>query len=167
MFNSSFPFLFSLLLLTSAGCSGQGVDTSSATKKSVPLWGDAPFRRPSCIKGIHLTSWYAGNKKARAKIDNLLAETELNTVVIGVKEIEGDVFLPGLKIEFSTNTQRLSPILKGAGHIYDCTNCGVQRLPVASGKTRMGHPFFHPFAEGCSETLSAGHLGGRQRSHLG
>jgi hypothetical protein len=58
-----------------------------------PLWGDYSHGRPTCVKGIHLTSWYAGSKKGRAKFEKLFAETELNTAVIDVKEVEGDVYL--------------------------------------------------------------------------
>ncbi len=97
--------LVSLCLLFSfgsLGCSESKVDpsTSSVTGNPSPLlWGDFPRERPSCVKGIHLTSWMAGNKKERARFDKLLAETELNTVVIDVKEIEGEVYIPGVKLD--------------------------------------------------------------------
>src|ERR1044071_8439710 len=94
IFKSSIWFLAGFLFFAGAGCSKAGVDNSTASKNEIPLWGDAPFRKPACIKGVHLTAWYAGNKKARAKIDKLLAETEINTVVIAIKEIQGDVYIP-------------------------------------------------------------------------
>lgn len=53
--------------------------------------------KPAHVKGVHVTSWVAGDLKKRAVIDNLLAETELNTVVIDIKETEGQVYLPGFK----------------------------------------------------------------------
>lgn len=96
-------FILTMLLFSAIGCSDQSVQNSTSTKE-IPLWGDAPFRRPACVKGVHLTCWFAGNKKARAKIDELLADTELNTVVIAVKEIQGDVYIPGVKTSFSTNS---------------------------------------------------------------
>lgn len=63
------------------------------------MWGDAPHTRPSCVRGIHLTSWYTGSKKGRAKLEALLAETELNTAVIDIKESEGDLYIPGVPLD--------------------------------------------------------------------
>jgi hypothetical protein len=100
----SFLSLFTVLLFCAAGCSSENVENSTAPKKEIPLWGDAPFTRPACIKGVHLTAWFAGNKKARGKIDQLLADTELNTVVIAVKEIQGDVYIPIPGIGYSSRT---------------------------------------------------------------
>lgn len=97
----SLAILAGFLFFSSAGCSEPSVSTSSATP-STPLWEEAPNSKPSCIKGVHLTAWYAGNKKARAKIETLLKETELNTVVIAVKEVQGDVYIPGVRIDGST-----------------------------------------------------------------
>jgi len=51
------------------------------------------------VKGIHLTSWTTGSKKARKKFESLFAETELNTAVIDIKEINGEVYLPGVLID--------------------------------------------------------------------
>ncbi len=88
-----------VLSLVSAGCSESSVSKSSGTTDQNALWGDAPYQRPTCVKGIHLTAWYTGNKKARVKFEKLLADTELNTVVIDVKETEGDVFIPGVTLD--------------------------------------------------------------------
>lgn len=41
------------------------------------------------VKGIHITSWVAGTKKQFEKIIELIRETELNTVVIDIKEVDG------------------------------------------------------------------------------
>lgn len=53
-------------------------------------------KMPEHVRGIHLTSWVAGSKKARQRIDSLLNETELNTVVIAIKEHDGEVYIPGV-----------------------------------------------------------------------
>ncbi len=100
------PALFLLaltLLLASPGCSETTVETSTKAVEKVPLWGDAPNTRPACIKGIHLTSWYTGSKKGRETFEKLLAETELNTVVIDIKESEGDVYIPGISLDGKPN----------------------------------------------------------------
>jgi hypothetical protein len=88
-----------LALFSTPGCSETTVETSTTSVSSVPLWGDAPFERPSCVKGIHLTAWITGSKKARARFEKLFEETELNTAVIDIKEIEGDVYIPGITLD--------------------------------------------------------------------
>ena len=54
--------------------------------------------RPKYVRGIHLTAWVTGSPKMRAAIDTLIDETELNTVVIDIKEYEGEVYIPGVKL---------------------------------------------------------------------
>jgi len=55
-----------------------------------------PLRPAKYIRGIHLTSWIAGSLKHRAYIDDLLTNTEVNTLVIDIKEYEGEVYIPGV-----------------------------------------------------------------------
>jgi len=96
----------------SPGCSQSDSTPSSSTSTATPLWGDFPNARPSCVKGIHLTAWYTATKKGREQFEKLLADTELNTVVIDVKESEGDVYVPGVKIDGKENFVRAIPDLK-------------------------------------------------------
>jgi hypothetical protein len=46
---------------------------------------------PSVIKGIYLTGWTAGSSVAMQKIINLIKNTELNAVVIDIKDYSGYV----------------------------------------------------------------------------
>ncbi len=46
---------------------------------------------PSQVKGVHLTTRAAASSFHKARIDDLLDTTELNTVVIDVKEIDGEI----------------------------------------------------------------------------
>src|SRR5581483_6255948 len=43
-------------------------------------------QKPAAVHGIHLTAWGAGSKRMRVRIDDILDHTEINTVVIAVKE---------------------------------------------------------------------------------
>lgn len=86
-----------LLTLVSPGCTEQ--PTVIPSTQTTPLWGDYPHQRPSCVRGIHLTAWYVGSKKGRENFEKLLAETELNTAVIDIKESEGEVYIPGVKLD--------------------------------------------------------------------
>jgi len=54
------------------------------------------IKRPYFVRGIHLSAWAAGSAKLRARAFNLLRETELNTVVIALKEYDGEVYIPGV-----------------------------------------------------------------------
>ena len=65
----------------------------SLKKSSLP----ARPKKPKYVRGIHLTSWVAGSAKGRERIDKLLDETEINTVVIDIKEMQGEVYIPGVK----------------------------------------------------------------------
>lgn len=55
--------------------------------------------QPSAVinaKGLHLTSFILGSAKRKIYIDSLLEDTELNTVVIDVKEIDGAIGIKGM-----------------------------------------------------------------------
>jgi hypothetical protein len=52
--------------------------------------------RPKYVRGIHLTSWITGSLKHRPYIDDLLTNTEINMLVIDIKEYEGEVYVPGV-----------------------------------------------------------------------
>lgn len=43
------------------------------------------------VKGIHVTSWVAGSSKLRHNVFKLIDETELNTIVIDLKESDGRI----------------------------------------------------------------------------
>jgi hypothetical protein len=53
--------------------------------------------KPKYVRGIHMTAWLAGSMKGRERIYKLLEETEINTVVIDIKEMQGEVYIPGVK----------------------------------------------------------------------
>ncbi len=51
---------------------------------------------PGPIRGVHLTAWTAGSRKARRRYIDYLHKAGLNTVVVAVKEYDGRVFIPGI-----------------------------------------------------------------------
>jgi len=62
----------------------------------------APIKKyPPYIKGVYLTSWTAADSKKMAHFLSLIKETELNAVVIDIKEVDGkvvfDTIIPNLK----------------------------------------------------------------------
>ncbi len=58
---------------------------------------------PQAVKGIYMTSWVAGVKKMRDRVVKLIDDTEVNSVVIDVKDYSGtvafEVYDPVLKDE--------------------------------------------------------------------
>lgn len=49
------------------------------------------------IRGIHLTSWVAGNEKLRRKIIEKIPNSVINAVAIAIKEKDGKVYIPGIE----------------------------------------------------------------------
>lgn len=70
-------------------------DKGSVAVSSAPV--TVKMQKPKYVRGIHVTSWVAGSPKLRAALDKLMDETELNTMVIDIKEYEGEVYIPGVK----------------------------------------------------------------------
>lgn len=67
------------------------VPAPAAAQPAAPV---APSR-PKYVRGLHYTAWVTGSTKLRNNLDQLLKDTELNTVCIDIKEYEGEVYLPG------------------------------------------------------------------------
>jgi hypothetical protein len=63
-----------------------------ATTASIPTH----VAKPKYVRGIHLSGWAAGSKKLRVRYEKIFKETEINTVVIAVKEASGEVFIKGI-----------------------------------------------------------------------
>jgi len=49
---------------------------------------------PDIVKGVYITSWTASDETLRNKIVNLIDETELNTIVIDIKDYSGKLVFP-------------------------------------------------------------------------
>lgn len=47
-------------------------------------------------RGVHLTAWAAGSPKALRSFLERIQNTSINTIVVPVKEFEGEVYIPGL-----------------------------------------------------------------------
>lgn len=91
-----------LLLVVSAGLLWLG---RQIVADGVPPENDAvpvkkivrrEIKKPMFVRGAHLSAWAAGSKSSRARIDKLFDETELNHVVVAIKEYNGDVYIAGV-----------------------------------------------------------------------
>jgi len=73
-----------------------GTSTSATTSSEIETPKEKPFvathvSLPSQVKGIYMTACVAGTPSFRDKLVKLIEETELNTVVIDVKDYSGTV----------------------------------------------------------------------------
>src|SRR5438105_2851958 len=48
------------------------------------------------IHTLHVTCWQAGSTKYRRYLDNLFKTTVVNSVTIDIKELQGEVYIPGV-----------------------------------------------------------------------
>jgi len=48
------------------------------------------------VRGIHLSSWGAGSRKLRGELIRKINDSVINAVVIAVKEVDGQVYIPGV-----------------------------------------------------------------------
>ena len=88
---------------TQTASAGDAVGTSETTKDA-PV--EIPFvathiATPKPLKAIYMSSWVAATPSLRAKLVNLITTTELNAVVIDIKDATG-------KIAFLTKDQTLT-----------------------------------------------------------
>lgn len=84
--------------------------TVTTSSNTVAMIGRLP--KPKYVRGIHLTAWAAGSSIYRARIQKIIQNTEINTVVIAVKEYNGEVFVPGIEAveRFHAYTAAMSDI---------------------------------------------------------
>src|ERR1035437_1525582 len=70
------------------------------------------IRTPDPLKAVYMTSWAAGNKKFRDELFDLVDTTEINAVVIDVKDYSG-------RISFPVDDPRLTKIGASQNRIPD------------------------------------------------
>ncbi|MBC8064903.1 MAG: hypothetical protein H7Y17_08745 [Chlorobia bacterium] len=90
-------------LIAASGCSSNKPDSeplaSVSAKINTPKDNPEPvksgpkftFEKPKVVRGIYLTAWSAGGKTKRAKMIAMIKRTELNAVVIDVRD-DGEMY---------------------------------------------------------------------------
>jgi hypothetical protein len=77
---------------------------------------------PKSVKGIYMSGWVAGNEKMRTKLVNLIDKTELNSVVIDIKDYSGKISFnvenPKLK-KYNSSENRISDVKEFIGRLHD------------------------------------------------
>lgn len=76
-----------------AGADVQNNSTASSTS-SVPVFVPSYVSTPDSVKALYMTSWVASSAALRGNLVKLVDETELNTIVIDIKDYTGTIAFP-------------------------------------------------------------------------
>lgn len=87
---SAFVTPFTYVIDTVAGV-GEGDDIATTTEASVMA---AHVRTPDAVRGVYMSSLYASSIRLRTKLVDLIDTTELNTLVLDIKDSYGKVSFP-------------------------------------------------------------------------
>ncbi len=93
-------FKISLVLFLAGLClAARAIQVRCTEQQDEPeIFETIKINKPAHVRGFHVTSWAAGSQRFRKHIWNLIDETEINTIVIGVKEVDGIVAVPGVSL---------------------------------------------------------------------
>ncbi len=86
--------------------------SATTTQKIVPKRIVTHIPTPSAVKAIYMTSWVAGTSDIRRPLVSLIDETEINSVVIDIKDYTGE-------ISFEVNDPFLQSVGSGSRRIVD------------------------------------------------
>lgn len=70
----------------------ESINTSPVVEKKE--FSPSYVETPDAVKGIYMTSWIASSKNLREPLVKLIDDTELNTIVIDIKDYSGKIFFP-------------------------------------------------------------------------
>lgn len=71
-----------------------GIITIATTTEPIKVFVPSYVEIPNELKGIYMTSWTAGTPKLRENLVKLIDDTELNAVVIDIKDYSGKIVFP-------------------------------------------------------------------------
>jgi hypothetical protein len=94
---------------------------------SVPMVLPTPFvvthiKTPASVKAIYMSSWVAGSRKLRDGLVKIIDNTEINTIVIDIKDYTGKVSfeVSGEELKkFNSSEKRVADIKEFIGSLHD------------------------------------------------
>ncbi|MCX7940632.1 MAG: putative glycoside hydrolase, partial [Endomicrobia bacterium] len=116
---ANFFFVFIIFIFTSS-CAQQLKNQTTTQNTFVG--------KPEFVRGIHLSAWAAGTESFKKRFAPYWGREKLNTVVIAVKEYEGQVYIPVEEIKKKYNTP-IIPIPKLEEYLKELKSKGV--YPIA------------------------------------
>lgn len=110
-----------------------GQMATSTAVNNPAVFAATHIRTPIQVKALYMTSWVAGNQKRRAELVKLIDETELNSVVIDIKDYTGMIAFkvedPYLK-EIGTVENRIPDVRDFIKKLHDKNIYVVGRVSV-------------------------------------
>ncbi|MBI2046348.1 MAG: hypothetical protein HYT28_02945 [Parcubacteria group bacterium] len=85
---------FHTLIYEQQASSGVAVALNIHKEKEVPVFVVTHVSTPEPLRAIYMTSWVAGTRSMRDHITALINDTELNAVVIDIKDYSGHIAFP-------------------------------------------------------------------------
>jgi hypothetical protein len=86
------PELFSVHY--SSGAASVPIASEKVAATTTPVFFPDYIATPEPLKAIYMTGWTAGTPSLRSGLVNLIDSTELNAVVIDIKDYSGNIFFP-------------------------------------------------------------------------
>ncbi len=107
--------------------------TQAAVILTTPPFEVTHIRTPEPLKALYMTSWVGGNEKLRSNLINLIDTTELNAVVIDIKDYSGRISFevedPKLRA-FNSSEKRIPDIKEFIGRLHDKGIYVIGRISV-------------------------------------
>lgn len=87
------PLVYNLIDSTGEGSATEPGGKGTATQRLATSVAERPIhlKTPESVKAIYMTSWVAGTKNWREDLVKMIDETELNAVVVDVKDYTGRI----------------------------------------------------------------------------
>lgn len=107
--------------------------TPAAVIEAEPVFKVTHVKTPESLKAIYMTGWVAGTEKLRASLIDLIDKTELNAVVIDIKDYTGKVSFEVENLElkkFDSSENRISDIKEFIGRLHDKGIYVIGRISV-------------------------------------
>lgn len=135
IFPSLFPVSYEIGILPAVGISPE--EESPIKPEKIISHLDTPPQ----VKAIYITSWVAGNKKLRDSLVKIAEETEINSVVIDIKDYTGriafEVYDPLLK-GLGAYENRIPDIKEFIKELHDKNIYVIGRISVFQDKYLVG-----------------------------
>ena len=135
VFPSIFSISYKLAVLPGAGISAEG-GFAVPVKKII-----SHLTTPSQVKAIYMTNWVAGDKKLRSSLVKIADDTEINSIVIDIKDYTGrigfEVSDPLLK-ELGAYERRIADIKEFIEELHKKNIYVIGRISVFQDKYLVG-----------------------------
>lgn len=87
-----------------------------------PPFAVTHIKTPESVKALYMSSWVAGNKKLRDNLVNIIDTTELNAIVIDIKDYTGRISFKTENLELQSigsSENRIPDIKEFIGELHD------------------------------------------------